>query len=146
MTVRNMREADLDRVCQIEEATFSVPWSRESIKKEICENEQAHYLIAEEDGEIAGYGGFWQVLDEGHIMNIAVDEKWRQRGIGETLLREMIAQGKQLGILYWTLEVRVTNRAAISLYEKIGFSSAGIRPGYYEKPKENAYIMWYQAD
>lgn len=146
MTVRNMREADLDRVCQIEEATFSVPWSRESIKKEICENEQAHYLIAEEDGEIAGYGGFWQVLDEGHIMNIAVDEKWRQRGIGETLLREMIAQGKQLGVLYWTLEVRVTNRAAISLYEKIGFSSAGIRPGYYEKPKENAYIMWYQAD
>ena len=146
MTVRNMREADLDRVCQIEEATFSVPWSRESIKKEICENEQAHYLIAEEDGEIAGYGGFWQVLDEGHIMNIAVDEKWRQRGIGETLLREMIAQGKQLGILYWTLEVRVTNRAAISLYEKIGFSSAGIRPGFYEKPKENAYIMWYQAD
>jgi len=146
MIVRSMREADLDRVCQLEEAAFSVPWSREAMKKEICENEQAHYLVAEESGELVGYGGFWQVLDDGHIMHIAVDEERRQRGIGEALLREMITLGTQLGILYWTLEVRVSNRAAISLYEKVGFSSAGIRPGYYEKPKEDAYIMWYQAD
>ena len=62
------------------------------------------------------------------------------------MLRELLQQGQGLGIMYWTLEVRVSNSAAIHLYEKIGFTSAGIRPGYYEKPKEDANIMWYVTE
>ena len=144
--LRPMTKADLDAVCLLEEQCFSVPWSRESMEKEIEGNDQAHYLVAEIDGNVVGYAGFWQVLDEGHIMNIAVAPEMRGRSIGEELLRTMLQQGTQLGIIYWTLEVRVSNVAAIGLYEKVGFSSAGIRPGYYEKPPEDANIMWYKLD
>ena len=146
MKLRPMTEADLDAVCALEKQSFTTPWSRESIQKEICENAQAHYIVAEINAAIAGYAGFWQVLDEGHIMNIAVTPKMRGHGIGEAMLRELLQQGQGLGIMYWTLEVRVSNSAAIHLYEKIGFTSAGIRPGYYEKPKEDANIMWYVTE
>lgn len=118
-----------------------MPWSRASMEKELRGNNKAHYLVAEADGQVAGYAGFWQVLDEGHIMNIAVGEAHRRQGIGEALMRQMLALGRSLGILYWTLEVRVSNEAAIRMYEKVGFTSAGIRPGYYEKPREDANIM-----
>ena len=142
--LRPMTMADLDAVCAIEEQCFSVPWSRESMKKELKGNDQAHYLVVEIDEKVVGYAGFWQVLDEGHIMNIAVAPEVRGQGLGEELMRAMLQQGAQLGIIYWTLEVRVSNIAAIKLYEKVGFTSAGIRPGYYEKPREDANIMWYQ--
>ena len=142
--LRAMTMADLDAVCEIEEQCFSVPWSRESMEKELIGNDQAHYLVAEIDEKVVGYAGFWQVLDEGHIMNIAVAPSMRGQGLGEELMRAMLQQGTQFGIIYWTLEVRVSNIAAIKLYEKVGFTSAGIRPGYYEKPREDANIMWYQ--
>ena len=144
--LRPMTMADLDAVCAIEEQCFSVPWSRESMEKELIGNDQAHYLVAEIDEKVVGYAGFWQVLDEGHIMNIAVAPEVRGQGLGEELMRAMLQQGAQLGIIYWTLEVRVSNIAAIKLYEKVGFTSAGIRPGYYEKPKEDANIMWYKFE
>ncbi len=144
--LRSMTMADLDAVCALEEQCFSVPWSRESMEKELTGNDQAYYLVAEVDGRVVGYAGFWQVLDEGHIMNIAVTPKMRGRGIGEELLRAMLQQGVELGIMYWTLEVRVSNTAAVRLYEKVGFTSAGIRPGYYEKPREDANIMWYKFE
>ncbi len=144
--LRPMTMADLDDVCVIEEQCFSVPWSRESMEKELEGNDQAHYLVVEIDGKVVGYAGFWQVLDEGHIMNIAVVPEMRGQGLGEELMRAMLQQGTQLGIIYWTLEVRVSNIAAIKLYEKVGFTSAGIRPGYYEKPREDANIMWYKFE
>ncbi len=93
-------------------------------------------------GEVAGYAGYWQVMDEGHIMNIAVREDLRSRGIGRALMEAMLKEGDSLGILYWTLEVRVSNAPALHLYEKTGFTSAGIRPGYYSNPKEDANILW----
>ncbi len=93
-------------------------------------------------GEVVGYAGYWQVMDEGHIMNIAVREDLRSRGIGHALMEAMLKEGDSLGILYWTLEVRVSNAPALHLYEKTGFTSAGIRPGYYSNPKEDANILW----
>ena len=146
MILRRMTEADVPSVYKIEVVSFSMPWSEEAMKREVTMQKQAHYLVAEEDGDIVGYGGFWQVLDEGHIMNIAVAPEHRRHGIADALIRELLEIGKKLGILYWTLEVRVSNKAAIQLYEKAGFVSAGIRPGYYEKPREDAYIMWYRCE
>ena len=106
-------------------------------------NDQAHYFVAcTEKGEVAGYAGFWQVMDEGHIMNIAVRKDRREKGIGQSLMEAMLSFGDGLGILYWTLEVRVSNLPAVRLYEKIGFTSAGIRPGYYSHPREDANILW----
>jgi len=161
--LRPMREEDLDEIMVIEASAPGNPWSRESMEKELV-NPQAHYLTAvlctdgREDGpggqtggsgetsagtgEVAGYAGYWQVMDEGHIMNIAVREDLRSRGIGRALMEAMLKEGDGLGILYWTLEVRVSNAPALHLYEKTGFTSAGIRPGYYSNPKEDANILW----
>ena len=161
--LRPMREEDLDEIMVIEASAPGNPWSRESMEKELV-NPQAHYLTAvlctdgREDGpggqtsgsgeasagtsEVVGYAGYWQVMDEGHIMNIAVREDLRSRGIGHALMEAMLKEGDCLGILYWTLEVRVSNDPALHLYEKTGFTSAGIRPGYYSNPKEDANILW----
>ena len=143
IVLRPMEARDLDEVLRIEEASFSAPWSRASMEKELV-SPQSHYLVAvlAKTGEVAGYAGYWQVMDEGHIMNIAVREDQRGTGIGRRLMEAMLASGDPLGILYWTLEVRVSNVPALRLYESIGFSSAGIRPGYYTDPREDANILW----
>ena len=86
------------------------------------------------------------MLDEGHITNIAVAAEERGRGIGKEILEGLIGLCPALGILYLTLEVRQSNEAAIRLYEGCGFTAAGVRPGYYEKPRENAVIMWKKLD
>ena len=85
------------------------------------------------------------MFDEAHITNIAVREDLRHQGVGEALLWEMDRLCRRLGILYQTLEVRVSNIPARSLYQKVGFASAGIRPGYYEKPREDADILWKEV-
>ena len=108
-------------------------------------NDQACYFVAcseDDERDVLGYAGYWQVMDEGHIMNVAVRVDRRREGIGRKLMDAMLSSGDPRGILYWTLEVRVSNEAAIRLYEKVGFVSAGIRPGYYSHPREDANILW----
>ena len=171
LKIRPWTAADLNRVEEISGEAFADPWSRESMEKELV-SDTAHYLVAElqlvefganegntyahltEDGvyrsEIAaaastiiiGYAGYWQVLDEGHVMNVAVDSRYRGRGIAKELVKAMLESGDPLGIVYWTLEVRRGNEAAIHVYEKAGFTCAGIRPGYYTHPTEDACIYW----
>ncbi len=144
LLIRPMKAEDLDQVLAIEQSSFSAPWSRESMQQELV-NDQAHYFVAsikDDEKNVLGYAGYWQIMDEGHIMNIAVRTDRRHEGIGKELMEAMLSSGDQMGILYWTLEVRVSNLAALRLYEKIGFTSAGIRPGYYTHPKEDANILW----
>lgn len=141
MKIRRMQEGDLDQVAAMEKAIFSEPWSRKGFedtyqKKENC------YLVIEEDGEILAYCGFWSVLDEADICNVAVREDARRRGLAEAMLKELLKEGGQLGMRAFTLEVRVGNVPAIALYRKLGFESAGVRPGFYTKPNEDALIMW----
>lgn len=93
---------------------------------------------------MAGYGGFWRILDEGHITNIAVAGALRGRGIGKAILKEMIKRAQALNIERMTLEVRVNNTAALKLYEKYGFVTLGTRPKYYENG-EDALIMWMEV-
>lgn len=141
VTVRAMEERDLDRVSEVESLSFSSPWSKDAFAKELEENKLAVYLVAEYDGEIAGYMGMWKVVDEGHITNIAVDPECRERGVGGALLSAMIQKAEELELLSMTLEVRASNTKAQNLYEKYGFESVGIRPKYYEN-SEDAQIMW----
>lgn len=141
-----MAGGHIDQVYAIETASFSQPWSREALEEEASGQYGAHYLTALEGDRVVGYGGFRQVLDEGHITNIAVAAGDRGRGIGKEILEGLIGLCPALGILYLTLEVRQSNEAAIRLYEGCGFTAAGVRPGYYEKPRENAVIMWKKLD
>lgn len=100
------------------------------------------YIVAECGGLVVGYAGVWRVEDEGHITNVAVLPEYRGKRIASSLLEEMFDICGKNGIVDYTLEVRVSNFPAISLYEKHGFESEGIRPGYYQDNHEDAMIMW----
>ena len=140
--VRPMRLDDLDIILEIEHASFSTPWSLESFKAELIDNEYARYLCLELEGRVIGYMGLWFILDEGHITNIAITPAHRGQHWGELLMRSMIEKMMEQGMERMTLEVRVSNSLAQSLYKGLGFASAGIRKGYYADNGEDAMIMW----
>lgn len=141
MIVRQMEPDDISQVAEIEKNTFSIPWSEASFR-DTLNREDTLYLVAEEQGEILGYCGLWQSLDEGEIPNVAVKGGYRRRGVGKALLKALFLQGAERGITAFTLEVRAGNAAALRLYEKLGFRAVGVRPGFYVKPVEDAVIMW----
>ncbi|MGF7146049.1 ribosomal-protein-alanine N-acetyltransferase [Anaerotaenia torta] len=141
MNIRKMTAADLEQVCVIEEETFSDPWSREDFQNALLD-EKNEYLVAEAGGRIAGYCGFWGVVGEGDIFNVAVKKEFRRQHIGERMLKELIGRGIARGITSFTLEVRSSNEAAIRLYETLGFTKSGLRRDFYSKPREDAVIMW----
>jgi ribosomal-protein-alanine N-acetyltransferase len=128
--------AELDRLC------FTVPWSRQAFEQELSANEAAFYLVAVLAGEIIGYAGLWAILDEGHITNVAVHPAHRRKGLGKILLAELIRISESHGIHSHTLEVRVSNEAAIGLYKKFGFKVVGRRKEYYPDNLEDALILW----
>lgn len=141
MIIRNMTRADLSAVCAIEQAIFSEPWSEEDFRQSM-ENQNNDYLVAEIDGVVVGYCGYWGVAGEGDIYNVAVKKDCRRKQIGRRLLEHLIERAENRGITALTLEVRSSNEPAICLYEALGFERAGIRKGFYSKPKEDAVIMW----
>jgi [ribosomal protein S18]-alanine N-acetyltransferase len=142
MTFRFMREDDIDQVMIVERQSFTLPWSREAFYNELYNNQFAKYLVLEDNGKIAGYCGAWIVIDEAHITNIAVLPEYRGKKLGEALLVKMMELSKSMGVIRMTLEVRVTNEVAQSLYKKLGFQKGGIRKNYYTDNQEDAYVMW----
>ena len=136
-----MTEKDLPQVCAIEQETFSDPWSEEDFRDSMNEPNNG-YLVAEHDGIIAGYCGYWGIAGEGYIYNVAVKKEFRRHKIGYQLLYTLLEQSKSRGIASFTLEVRASNTAAIRLYQSLGFEDAGTRRDFYTKPKEDAVIMW----
>lgn len=141
ITYRRMRTGDVPFISRLEEETFSMPWSAESFLRMIGQEDTA-YFVAEEDGRILGGCGLLLIAGEGNITNVVVTPGARRRGVAMGLLTYLMSEGDRAGLRAYTLEVRVSNAAAIGLYEKLGFVSEGIRPGFYEKPVEDALIMW----
>jgi ribosomal-protein-alanine N-acetyltransferase len=121
----------LDELYHIELNSFKTPWTKSQFEEEIS-NKLAKYFCLKIDGIIVGYIGMWQILDEGHITNVAVLESHRKKGYGEKLIRKLIEYAKKNELIFLTLEVRITNEAAINLYQKCGFTTVGIRKNYYE--------------
>ena len=139
--IRRMRLRDVDAVCAIENATFAMPWSRESFLQELERNVAARYLVAEKDGRVIGYAGAWIILDESHITNIAITPEERGQGVGRKLTEALMQYLSNLGAAYATLEVRVSNERAQHLYKSLGFVSVGKRKRYYEDNGEDAWLM-----
>ena len=135
-----MNEEDIAEIAEIEKECFSTPWSEDALRSELG-NDGAVFLKAVTDGEIAGYIGMHTVLDECYIANIAVKNKFRRRGIGETILYSAEKEALSKGCSFISLEVRVSNAPAISLYEKHGYIAQGQRKNFYSSPIENALIM-----
>lgn len=139
---RPMRVDDIETICEIEKEAFPTPWTAGAFHNELTNNHFAQYLVMEMEGTIAGYAGMWLIMDEAHITNIAVRTPYRGRKLGERLLTELRRKAWSKGAKRMTLEVRVTNRIAQNLYEKMGFRSVGVRKGYYTDNNEDALIMW----
>ncbi len=135
-----MTSGQLEDVYIIETECFSHPWSKQSLEEEL-NNETSLFLVAKEENEVIGYIGMSIVIDEGYIFNVAVREKYRNKGVATALINELVTYGKKNNFSFITLEVRESNLPAISLYSKFGFIKAGERKDYYSNPKENAILM-----
>ena len=139
--IRSMELEDLDEVLEVEKSCFKIPWTRLMFEDELI-NSNAYYYVIEVDKRIVGYVGFWKIIDEAHITNVAIHNDYRRLGYGRALINALLNKTKELEIIAVTLEVRVSNLAAISLYESFGFTSSGVRRGYYSDNNEDALIMW----
>jgi ribosomal-protein-alanine N-acetyltransferase len=140
MQIRPMTRNDCEQVAAIEAVSFSVPWSLNAFTDTVEKN-NFRYFVAEEAGEILGYCGFLQVLDEGEIPNVCVKASARKQGVGKRMMMVLIEEAEKLGIAMLFLEVRESNMAARRLYESIGFVQNGIRKNFYEQPTEHAVLM-----
>lgn len=140
MIIRKMESKDVPAIAALEERCFSDPWSEKSIASEL-ENPLSYWLVAEVNGCVAGYVGSQSVLDAADMMNIAVSPDYRRIGIGQALIQELIVHLQQKHVIALLLEVRVSNSAAIALYQKLGFEQVGCRPRYYRNPREDALIL-----
>ena len=139
--VRDLREEDLDEVCRIEETSFSMPWKREDFQG-LIDSDNSIYLVILADDRVAGAAGYTFNGFDGYINNVVIDVDRRGQGLGKVLMRELLAVGRKNGVPEFTLEVRVSNTPAIKLYESFGFKSEGVRKNFYERPVEDALVMW----
>lgn len=141
--IKKMTSDDIDTVVRIEsEAYGEHHWSKSSFYDEMNNNLAKYYCARLASGEIAGFAGTWNIIDEGHITTIAVKPEYKRNHIGEAMIVQILEDCYNNGIKYLTLEVRASNTAAIELYKKYGFSSLGTRKGYYQDNNEDALIMW----
>ena len=135
-----MDRSHVPQVAALEKACFSTPWT-ENMLEDALFDPQASFIVAEdEEGNILGYAGLHVIVDEGYIDNIAVEEAARRHGVASALL-DVYCRFGEVNLAFLTLEVRKSNVPAIALYEKHGFQQAGLRPGYYQHPREDAVIM-----
>lgn len=139
--VRPILEKDLDRVCEMETASFSMPWKREDFV-DLMKDSNSEYIVLEADGYVAGAAGYTFNGFEGYINNVVIDEKFRGRGLGKVLMEGLLNIGREKGVTEFTLEVRVGNLPANRLYESLGFVNEGVRKNFYEKPVEDANVLW----
>ena len=138
----------LSEILAVEEACFSAPWTRKMLEGELSGNPFAHFLVArprrEEEASkqaILGYLCYWIVFEEVRLMNLAVIESMRHRGIARSLVSTALRTGVSQCAHRAVLEVRASNRAAQALYQGFGFSQTAVRPKYYTNPVEDAVLM-----
>jgi ribosomal-protein-alanine N-acetyltransferase len=139
--IRHMSHEDIPSVVAIERLCFGDRWSASAFATEL-ENPSSTYVVALNERDVAGYAGFWLILEEAHITTIAVHPHDQGHKIGEQLLLSLIDESAKRGAKWMTLEVRVSNVVAQKLYEKYGFTALGKRRGYYQDDGEDALVMW----
>lgn len=139
MTVEKMTVAHLDDVAELERLCFSEPWSRKAL--ELLLTDEAVGFVSVEDGRVIAYGGMLLTPFEGQVTNIAVHEGYRRRGLGRAIVDALREEATARGLEQISLEVRVSNEAAITLYRHAGFYDAGMRRRFYRNPPEDARVM-----
>jgi len=132
---------DLPDLVRLEEACFSAPWTRKMLVAELTGNQFAHFLVARDAGGIVGYLCYWIVFEEVRLMNLAVIDSMRRRGIAASLVEEALRTGLAQAATRAVLEVRASNQAALALYRRFGFVEVSTRRQYYTNPIEDAVLM-----
>ena len=141
--LRRLTLADLAEIEPIERASYPTPWSRSMFAGELAKPSSVTLgAFDSEGGQLVGYLIVSRYVDAWHIMNLAVQPERRRHGIARRLLEELFSLTEDDARRGYTLEVRVSNRVAISLYEHMGFRTTGVRRGYYTDNREDALIMW----
>ncbi len=135
-----MDESHIEAIAGLEQQCFSDPWSIRSISSEL-ENPLSLWIVAMDGSVLAGYVGSQSVMGWADMMNLAVLPEYRGKGVGASLVLELIRRLQEKQVSCLTLEVRISNEPAIRLYEKLGFTEVGRRPAYYHNPKEDALIL-----
>jgi [ribosomal protein S18]-alanine N-acetyltransferase len=146
ITLRRLELRDLDAIEQIERASYPTPWSRSMFASELAKPSSLSLGAVDEAGTLVGYLVLSRYVDAWHVMNVAVAPEQRRQGIASALLRHLLDETRGDARRGYTLEVRVSNVGAISLYEAFGFRPKGVRRGYYTDNREDALIMWRDAE
>ena len=134
-----MKPEHIPQIATLEKECFSQPWSENSLMQEL-ENAGSHFLVAISGNEVAGYIGVQEICSEAYITNVAVFDKFRKNGIGKALIEAACKGAEERNCEFITLEVRVGNQNAISLYEASGFEKVGVRKNFYSHPTEDAVL------
>ena len=146
LELRRLELADLDAIERIERVSYRTPWSRSMFASELAKPSSLSFGAIDETGTLVGYLVLSRYVDAWHVMNVAVAPERRRQGVASALLQRLLELTKDDELRGYTLEVRVSNVGAISLYERFGFVSKGLRRGYYTDNREDALIMWRDAD
>jgi ribosomal-protein-alanine N-acetyltransferase len=143
-TISRLHQDDsLEEVVQLEAASFSSPWSREMLARELRNPDVARvYVLRDGGGALLAFCACWFIVDELHINTLAVRPELRRRGLATKLLHFAFREAAAAGIRRATLEVRRSNDAALKLYERLGFQVQAVRPNYYSGPVEDGLILW----
>ncbi|MDO5738237.1 MAG: ribosomal protein S18-alanine N-acetyltransferase [Eubacteriales bacterium] len=142
MKIRPARPSDLSAIVALEQSSFTVPWSKKSIRYELEHNTLAHLFVAEDKYfELQAYAGYHEIVDECEITNICVAKSSRKIGLGTLLLETLLTDARHRGLRRASLEVRPSNHAALALYRKFGFCLVGVRKNYYPDNREDALIL-----
>jgi ribosomal-protein-alanine N-acetyltransferase len=140
---RRLKLRDLSAIEEIERASYPTPWSRSMFAGELAKPSSICLgAVDAETGTLAGYLIISRYVDAWHVMNLAVADDYRRRGIATRMMERLFELTAGDGRRGYTLEVRISNDAAIKLYESLGFRTRGIRRGYYTDNREDALIMW----
>jgi ribosomal-protein-alanine N-acetyltransferase len=140
---RKLKLRDLNSIEEIERSSYPTPWSRSMFAGELAKPSSICLgAVDTERNELVGYLIISRYVDAWHVMNVAVAEPYRRRGVASGLMERLFEETARDNRRGYTLEVRVSNEAAIRLYERLGFKARGIRRGYYTDNREDALIMW----
>jgi len=143
VTITTMRRRHLRNVLRIEEQTSSTPWSLGLFLAEVRRDEREYIVaLSPDDDRVVGFAGLLYVFGEGHITTVAVDPKVQGERVGTRLLLELVRRAIAHEVDSITLEVRASNKAALSLYRRFGFAPSGVRKDYYKDPTEDALVLW----
>jgi ribosomal-protein-alanine N-acetyltransferase len=145
--IRPLELDDVDPIAAIEREAMPAPWSPAMFAGEIAKPTSVCLGAWEGEPEsLIAYVIVSRYVDAWHVMNLVVAPEHRRRGIAKALLDAVFARTQNAGRRGFTLEVRASNGPALELYEAMGFRAQGVRRGYYTDNREDAVIMWRDAD